>query len=461
VTEPAIRPTAEPTLDRSLRMRSVVLFGLAYMAPMIVLGTFGAIAEQTRGATPSAYLLALVAMLFTAYSYGRMAATYPVAGSAYTYVRRMIDARVGFLIGWATLLDYFFLPMVIWLIGATYLQQGFPGVPMWVWVVGYILLTTALNIVGIRVADKVNLLLMTFQLLVVAAFVALSLRHVFVAGGAGALASAQPFANPATTMAAVAGGAGIAAYSFLGFDAITTLTEETMNPRRTMPRAIMLVALLGGIIFAVVTYATQLVHPGGVFANADSAAFDIAKAIGTDLFAAIFLAGFVVTQFASGIAAQASVSRLLYAMGRDRVLPRKAFAYLQPRFRTPAVGIGICGLAGLIALTLDEGRAVSLINFGAFLAFTSVNACVIALFVRRRRTGAPLGVLGYLIVPAVGVAIDLYLLINLDRLAKLLGGCWLALGFIYLLVLTRGLRRPPPEIDTHVAESDLEEPARA
>jgi amino acid transporter len=263
VTDPAIRATTEPTLDRSLRMRSVVLFGLAYMAPMIVLGTFGAIAEQTRGATPSAYLLALVAMLFTAYSYGRMAATYPVAGSAYTYVRRMIDARVGFLIGWATLLDYFFLPMVIWLIGATYLQQGFPNVPMWVWVVGYIVLTTTLNIGGIRVADKVNLLLMTFQLLVVAAFVALSLRHVFVAGGAGALASTQPFANPATSMAAIAGGAGIAAYSFLGFDAITTLTEETMNPRRTMPRAIMLVALLGGIIFAVVTYATQLVHPGG------------------------------------------------------------------------------------------------------------------------------------------------------------------------------------------------------
>jgi len=460
VTDPAIRPTAEPTLDRSLRMRSVVLFGLAYMAPMIVLGTFGAIAEQTRGATPSAYLLALVAMLFTAYSYGRMAATYPVAGSAYTYVRRMIDARVGFLIGWATLLDYFFLPMVIWLIGATYLQQGVPGVPRWVWVVGYILLTTSLNIVGIRVADKVNLLLMTFQLLVVAAFVALSLRHVFAAGGAGALASTQPFANAATSMVAVAGGAGIAAYSFLGFDAITTLTEETINPRRTMPRAIMLVALLGGIIFAVVTYATQLVHPGGAFANVDSAAFDIAKAIGTDLFAAIFLAGFVVTQFASGIAAQASVSRLLYAMGRDRVLPRKVFAYLQPKFRTPAVGIGICGLAGLIALTLDEGRAVSLINFGAFLAFTSVNACVIALFVRRRRSEVPLGVLGYLIVPAVGVLIDLYLLVNLDGLAKLLGGCWLALGLVYLVVLTRGFRRPPPEIDTHAAESDLAEPAR-
>jgi amino acid transporter len=444
---------SQPTLDRSLRMRSVVLFGLAYMAPMIVLGTFGSIAEETQGAVPSAYLLALVAMLFTAYSYGRMAATYPVAGSAYTYVRRTIDARVGFLIGWATLLDYFFLPMVIWLIGATYLQQAFPSVPIWMWVLGFIVLTTALNIVGIRVADKANLLLMTFQLLVVVAFVVLALRHVYAGGGAAAWFSTQPFANSSTTLATVAGGAGIAAYSFLGFDAVTTLTEETVNPRRTMPRAIMLVALLGGAIFAVVTYATQLVHPGGRFANPDSAAFDIAREIGADLFASIFLAGFVVTQFASGIAAQASVSRLLYAMGRDRVLPPKMFAYLQPRFRTPAVGILICGLAGFIALALDVNKAVSLINFGAFLAFTSVNACVIALYLRRRRSERPLNVLGYVLIPAIGVVIDLYLLLHLEKLALVLGLCWLGLGVVYLLVLTRGLSRPPPEIDSLAAES--------
>jgi putrescine importer len=445
----------QPTLDRTLGLRSVTLFGLAYMAPMIVLGTFGAIAEETGGAVPSAYILALVAMLFTAYSYGRLSATYPVAGSAYTYVRRAIDDRVGFLIGWATLLDYFFLPMVIWLIGGTYLQQGFPGVPLWAWVVGFIVLTTILNIVGIRVADKATFILMTFQMLVVAAFVVLSLRHVFLAEGIGGWFSLAPFANPDTTFAAIAGGAGIAAYSFLGFDAVTTLTEETVNPRRTMPRAIMLVALLGGVIFAVVTYATQLVHPGGQFDNPDSAAFDIAKTIGADLFAAIFLAGFVVTQFASGIAAQASVSRLLYAMGRDQVLPQKVFAYLQPRFRTPAVGIAICGVAGLIGLALDIESAVSLINFGAFLAFTSVNLCVIALYLRRRNSDAPVGVLAWVVVPAIGVVIDLYLLFNLSGLAKLLGLCWLALGFLYLLVLTRGFRRPPPELDTLAAEQEV------
>ncbi|HEY1967421.1 MAG TPA: APC family permease [Pseudonocardia sp.] len=444
---------SQPTLDRSLGLRSIVLFGLAYMAPMIVLGTFGQIASETKGATPSAYLLALVAMLFTAYSYGRMAATYPVAGSAYTYVRRTIDDRVGFLIGWATLLDYFFLPMVIWLLGATYLQQGFPSVPLWLWVVGFIVLTTVLNIVGIRVADKANFVLMTFQLLVVVAFVVLSLRHVFQASGAGGWFSPAPFVNPATSLGAIAGGAGIAAYSFLGFDAVTTLTEETIEPRRTMPRAILLVALLGGAIFFVVTYATQLVHPGFAFANEDSAAFEIAKTIGADLFAAIFLAGFVVTQFASGIAAQASVSRLLYAMGRDHVLPAKVFAYLQPRFRTPAVGILICGVAGLIGLALNVDTAVSLINFGAFLAFTSVNLCVIALYLRRRRSGQPLGVFSHVVIPLIGALIDFALLLNLQGRAKLIGLCWLTLGLIYLLVLTRGFRRPPPEIDPLAAET--------
>ena len=446
---------SQPTLDRSLRLKSVVLFGLAYMAPMIVLGTFGAIAEETKGTVPSAYLLALLAMLFTAYSYGRMASTYPVAGSAYTYVRRAIDSRVGFLVGWATLLDYFFLPMVIWLLGATYLQQGFPGVPVWTWIIVFIALTTVINILGIKVADKANFILMTFQVLVIIAFVVLSLRHVFLSGGAASWFSATPFVNPSTTFVSISAGAGIAAYSFLGFDAVTTLTEETVDPRRTMPKAIMLIALLGGIIFFVVTYATQLVHPGGEFENPDSAAFDIAKTIGADLFAAIFLAGFVVTQFASGIAAQASVSRLLYAMGRDRVLPPKVFAYLQPKFRTPAMGILICGVAGLIGLALDVNTAVSLINFGAFLAFTSVNACVIALYFRRRRAGTQLNVLGYIVVPAIGVIIDLYLLYNLGKIAQLLGVCWLLIGVVYLAVLTKGFRRPPPEIDVLAAESDV------
>ncbi|AXI81281.1 APC family permease [Peterkaempfera bronchialis] len=417
------------------------------MTPLIVLGTFGVVADITHGATPTAYLLALAAMIFTAHSYGRMAAFHPVAGSAYTYVRRSIDSRVGFLVGWATLLDYFFLPMVIWLIGGAYLQAQFPGVPFWTWILAFVVLTTVLNLLGIKTAERVNDLLMVFQILVIAIFVLLSLRHVFHLGGAGAVVSGTPFANSATTFAGISAGAAIAAYSFLGFDAVTTLTEETVNPRRTIPRAIMLIALIGGGIFVGVAYATQLVHPGSTFSDPDSAAFEIAKTIGGDLFSSIFLAGLVVAQFSSGIAAQASTSRLLFAMGRDSVLPRKLFGYVHPRFRTPAFNILLTGAVGLIALRLNVATSTSFINFGAFTAFTFVNVSVIATFVRERRAGRDLGALRHVAAPAIGAVVDLWLLAHLDGKALVLGLIWLGLGVAYLAYLTGMFRTAPPEME--------------
>ncbi|MFK0018791.1 APC family permease [Streptomyces sp. NPDC090798] len=448
--------TGAPVLARTLTLRAVVLFGLAYMTPLIVLGTFGVVAAETGGAVPTAYLLALVAMLFTAHSYGKMAAAYPVAGSAYTYVRKAIDGRLGFLVGWATLLDYFFLPMVIWLIGGAYLQAQFPGVPHWTWIIGFVTVTTALNIRGIKAAERVNDLLMVFQVLVIGIFVVLSVRHVFHTGGAGALVSSTPFANGATTAVGISAGAAIAAYSFLGFDAVTTLTEETVDPKRTMPRAILLTALIGGGIFVLVAYTTQLAHPGSAFDDPSSAAFEIAKTIGGDLFSSVFLAGLVVAQFASGIAAQASTSRLLYAMGRDGALPRKVFARLHERYRTPALNILLTGAVGLIALRLDVATSTSFINFGAFTAFTFVNVSVLATYVRARRAGETPSPLSYVVAPAVGAVVDLYLLFHLDGRALTLGLVWLSLGVVYLAYLTRMFRVPPPEMSfTETAPEDV------
>ncbi|MCI2423717.1 APC family permease [Saccharopolyspora sp. K220] len=437
-------PDATPSLRRALRLGSVVLFGLAYMTPLIVLGTFGIVSELTSGATPSAYLLALAAMLFTAYSYGTMSRAHPVAGSAYTYVRRTIDSRVGFLVGWAVLLDYFFLPMVIWLIGATYLQAQFPSVPFSIWILAFIAATTCLNVLGIKVANKANFLLMAFQLLVVAIFVVLSLRHLVATGGSWF--SATPFINGATTWGGVSAGAALAAYSFLGFDAVTTLTEETVDPRRTMPRAILLIALIGGGIFVLVAYTTQLVHPGN-FAEPDSAAFQIATTIAGDVFAAVFLAGLVVAQFASGLAAQASAARLLFAMGRDGVLPRKVFGYLHTRFGTPVFNTVLTGAIGLVALMLDVSTSTSFINFGAFVAFTAVNVSVLALFLRERAAGRRPRILPYVVVPVIGAAIDIWLLVNLDSAALVLGSIWLVVGIVYLAYLTRLFRTPPPTMD--------------
>lgn len=441
--------SAAPALSRALGLRSLVLFGLAYLTPMIVLGIFGVIASLSHGASASAYLLALLAMLFTANSYGRLAAAYPVAGSAYSYVRRTIDARAGFLVGWSAMLDYLFLPMVIWLIGAAYLGAQFPGVPSWAWIVLFMLATTALNIVGIKVADRVNFALMAFQVLVILAFVALSIAHVFGAAGPAGLVSASPFTGSGSEPLAIASAAAVAAYSFLGFDAVTTLTEETVEPRRTVPRAIMLVALIGGGIFVAVAYTTQLVHPGGEFADADAAAFQIAGTIGGNAFGAVFLAGLVVAQFTSGLAAQASGSRLLFAMGRDGVLPARVFGRLSERFRTPVASILVVGLIGLLAMALDVSTSTSFINFGAFLAFAMVNVSVLVRFLRARAAGepaTPLRVLLEAVCPVIGAATVLFLFVRLDAGALLLGSGWLLLGLICLAVITRGFRRPPPEL---------------
>ncbi|MEN4401854.1 APC family permease [Mycolicibacterium senegalense] len=443
----------QPTLVRALGLRSLVLFGLAYMTPLIVLGIFGVVASTTSGASASAYLIALAAMLFTASSYGRMAAAYPVSGSAYTYVRRTIDPRVGFLTGWAVLLDYLFLPMVIWLIGAAYLDAQFPGVPGWLWVLAFILITTVLNVVGIKVADKANYLLMAFQLLVIGLFVALSVASVVRDSGAGGLVSAGPFSGIGASIGGVTAGAAIAAYSFLGFDAVTTFTEEAVEPRKNMPRAILLIALIGGAIFLVIAYTTQLVHPGGEFADSSSAALEIAKQIGGNLFGAVFLAGLILAQFASGIAAQASASRLLFAMGRDGTLPRSVFGTLSAKFRTPAANLVMVGAVGLLAMFLDVATSTSFINFGAFVAFTLVNVSVIVYYFRHRAAGESRNPLLYVVAPAIGAVITSYLLLQLDARAITLGLCWLGLGIIVLAVTSRGFKKLPPEIVVDEAEA--------
>jgi putrescine importer len=436
------------TLQKQLHLRSLVLFGLAYMTPIIVLGIFGVIAERSDGGSAGSYVLATVAMLFTALSYGLMAKHFPVAGSAYTYVRRALDSRLGFVVGWAILLDYLFLPLVIWLIGGSYLQGQFPKVPFFVWIVAYIVITSALNVIGLKVADRTNFVLMTVQLLILALFVILSIAH--LVSGSQSLASTTPFTG-AGGFSALAAGAAVAAYSFLGFDAISTLTEESYDAERNVPRAIVLVALIGGAIFIVVTYFVTLVSPGGIFENSESLASDIAKAIGGSLFGAVFLTGLIVGQFASGLAAQAAVARLLYAMGRDRVLPERAFGFVSERFHTPVFNIALCGVIGLAAVFLDVATSTSFINFGAFTAFTLVNLSVIAYYLRHR--GERLSPWRYLLLPVIGAVIDVYLLTQLDSKALLLGLSWLGIGIVYLLVLTRGLTREPPEM-TAIAEAE-------
>ncbi|HCN62641.1 MAG TPA: amino acid permease [Pseudomonas sp.] len=433
-------------LQRTLSLGSVVLFGIAYMTPIIVLGTFGILAQSTGGMVPAAYLAALVAMFFTAMSYGRMASAFPVAGSAYTYVRKAISPKLGFIAGWAVLLDYLFLPMAIWLIGAAYLHSAFPAVPQWIWVLAFIGITSLINIVGLKLANGVNALLMLVQALVLIAFVALCVHYI---GGDASkpLWTIEPFFNGQMQMPLIMSGAAIACYSFLGFDAVSTLTEETRDARRTIPRAIMLITLIGGLIFVGVSYFVQIAHPSFQFADVDSAAYEIARNIGGDLFVSVFMIGLIVGQFASGLSAQASGSRLLFAMGRDGVLPKSFFGTLHAKYGTPVNSILLCAVVALLALKLDVTTSTSFINFGAFLAFTLVNLSVIFHYWIGGKNRGLREVVLFLVFPTIGLLADLWLMISLDHLAIYLGLTWLVIGCIYLGFLTRGFTKQPPEMD--------------
>lgn len=433
-------------LKRTLGLASVCIIGIAWVTPLVVLATIGIIAQLSNGSAPTAYIVTLIAMVFTAYSYGRMAQVhYTKSGSAYTYVGEEISSHLGFLTGWLILLDYFFIPLVVWLIGAAYLAEQFPAVPMSVWVVAYILPTTLLNMIGIKTTTRADYLLVGFQLIVIVAFIVMCLAQ--WAGMPAAPSVLAPFYNDTTTFSAIAAAAAVAAYSFIGFDGLTLLTEETKDPKRTIPRAMIIVVLFFGVLFIGVAWVTQLVHPAATFDNADSAALEIARSVGGNLFAAVVLAGLVIGQFACGLTIQAGASRLLFTMGRDGALPG-VLAKLSSR-GTPTLSVLLIGAAGLIGLFVDVTTSASFINFGAFSAFTLVNVAVIAHWWRTRKDSSQQSrksVVGWVVLPALGAAVDFYLLCNLDIDAVTVGVIWLILGIGWLAWITRGFSKAPPKL---------------
>lgn len=442
-------------LRRRLKLRHVVFMGLAYMSPFAVFDTFGIVSGSTGGHVPASYIIVTVAILFTAVSYGKMVQIYPVAGSAYTYTRRTINSGLGFLVGWATLLDYMFLPMINALLAKIYLSAEFPAVPGWVWIVGLLVIITALNIVGVKITATANVLMVLYQLVVALVFVVLTIRAI-LADNAVAF-SLGPFYSMGMDTAGLFTGASVLALAFLGFDAVTTLSEETFEPKKTMPRAIFLIALLGAGFFTAVTFFMQTLFPDvaalkSITSDIEGASPHIALYIGGIVFQTVFLSGAFISVLASGLASQTSASRLLYAMGRDRILTKRFFGYIQPRFSTPMMNVIAIGIVALTALFLDLDTATSLINFGAFTAFAFVNLSVIASYLRRTGPRIGSGAVGWLLVPLIGFLINAYLWYSLHPVAMIVGLSWTAAGFVYLLYVTRFFTTPTPEMAFEEAE---------
>ncbi|KAM9861787.1 APC family permease [Leucobacter sp. BZR 635] len=438
-----VTPSSNPgALRRTLGLPALVIFGLSFMSPVAVFTTFGLINQQTEGLLPATYLLATLAMLLTAYSYGRMVVAVPAAGSAYRYATHAFGPKTGFMTGWTLMLDYLFLPMVSFLLAGVYLNSIIPTVEPWVFSLGLLLLVLVLNVLGVKVVSRVSALILGVTVVVIGIFVILGFSNSQAVPGE-ALASFTPTTEQ---FPLIVGGAAILAFSFLGFDGISTMAEEAKNPRKTVPRATVIATVLAGLIFAVVAWAGNLAHPATNYENPDAAGVEIMVQLGGQIFGVIFVIVYVLGCFASAMVSQASVARILFSMGRDRVLPRQ-LAFLHPTRKTPVVALCLVAVVALLSTVLTIEQAVVMINFGALAAFSMVNLSVIKHYLINERQLGLGSLIRHGLIPLLGFVVTAWLWTSLTGIAFIVGFIWMGLGLVYLLVSTRGFRRPLAPVD--------------
>lgn len=435
---PHLSPRA--TLKRSLSLWNLIIIGIVIVQPIAPMGIYGVISDEARGHVVTTILIAMVAMLFTAVSYGKMARAYPTAGSAYTYVGREIHPALGYVTGWAMVMDYILNPLICTVICSRLTQNILPGIPYWALAIGFAGGFTALNLRAIQTSARINEALAAGMMIVVVIFFAFVIRFLWGLHQHGAAFFTQPFYNPDTfSFHRVFRGTSIAVLTYIGFDGISTLSEEAENPRRDILLATVLVCVVTGVFSSLEVYAAQLVWGTKPFPpEMVVSAFPLVarQAGGFFLFHLVNFT-ILIANVGSGMGAQLAAARLLYGMGRSDALPRKFFGAIEPKRRIPMnnlILIGAIALAGAFFITYDQGA--EMLNFGAFIAFMGVNA---AAFVRyfwrateRRWTN--------FLFPLLGFAICFFIWLHLSRTAKIAGSAWIVVGLIYGAVKTGGFR---------------------
>ncbi len=444
-----------PGLKRVLGLSSLVLYGIILIQPTAPMPLFGAAASLARGHVVTTILIGMFAMLFTAISYGRMANAYPSAGSAYTYVSREIHPSLGYFVGWGMIFDYIMNPIicVIWISKAAI--NLIPEIPYGVYAVAFTCLFTAMNLRGIESSSRTNSIIATGLGVVIILFLAAAVRYLFLNPPANAGEWTRPFYDPKTfSFPAVSAGASLAVLTYIGFDGISTLSEEVHNPRRNILLATVLVCIITGILASVQVYAAQMVWPGTTFPDQDTAFCYIAgKAGGQWLFHTVNLALLVAT-IGSGAGAHLGAGRLLYGMGRDNAIPGKFFAKINPKTRIPSnniILVGVIVLGGVFLLSYPLGA--QLLNFGALIAFMGVNvSSFVRYFLRSEHK-----TFTHFIVPVLGFSVCLYLWFSLGIKAKIVGISWLSVGLIYGAYRTNFFRKPL-QFATLESPEEVEEP---
>ncbi|MEV5660965.1 APC family permease [Streptomyces flaveolus] len=439
----------EQELRRSLGFRGLVVYGLLFIAPMAPVGVFGTLDAKSHGAVALVYVVATVAMAFTAFSYAQMVRVVPQAGSVFAYARAALGNGAGFIAGWMAMLDYVLIPAVAYLFSGIAMEALVPEVSRWVWTALAVVVTTALNLWGVRTAARVGFLVLALEIAVLLVFVASAI--VVLARDGAERGWLSPLSGDGTqgafALSAVVGAVSVAVLSYLGFDAIATFAEEVTGGSAKVARALLFCLALAGVLFVAQTYLVALLEPvTSARLAADpgrqgSAFYDaVDSSVGTWLHDLVAVSKAIGAAFAA-LAGQAAAGRLLFAMGRDRRLPG---ALSRTDAGVPRVALLVAAVITLVAAVWaarrDDGldHLVSVVDVGALTAFTLLHASVVGWFAVRRR-GGPVSWWRHVLVPVLGAAITIAVIVEASGTAQVVGAIWLAIGLVVLAV--QGPRR--------------------
>ncbi|MFE1958410.1 APC family permease [Streptomyces sp. NPDC059479] len=445
--------TAGGGLRRTLGFRDLVVYGLLFIAPMAPVGIFGTLDARSHGSVALVYAVATVAMAFTAFSYAQMVRVIPQAGSVFAYARKGLGEGPGFIAGWMAMLDYLLIPAVAYLFAGIAMEALVPSVDRWIWTAIAVVITTLLNLWGVRAAARVGFAVLALEIAVLLVFVVAAV--VVLARDGATRGWSTPFTgDDGFSTAAVLGAVSVAVLSYLGFDAIASFAEEVTGGSRLVARAVLFCLVLAGVLFVVQTYLVALLEPATSAqlaadpARQGPAFYDAVDAsVGTWLHDLVAVSKAVGAAFAA-LAAQAAAGRLLFAMGRERRLP---YTLSRTYAGVPRVALLLAAVVTLIAAVWAARRAdgldrlVSVVDIGALTAFVLLHASVVGWFVVRRREGPPRW-FRHAVLPVIGAAILIAVVVEAAGSAQTAGAIWLAVGLVVLLVQRgrHGRRRGRP-----------------
>lgn len=440
-------------LSGNMGMAALILFGIAAMSPNVIYLYAGIMPQMTGGHYALTILITGTVMFFSALSYSRMTRIYQKSGSVYAFTSNTMGPKVGFMAGWAIIADYLLLPMTCYLSFGLYLNAFIPGIPVWAWVLMGMAAVVILSIKGVQIVSSVNSFFTAVGIIFLIFSFGFIVAYVIRGGGAGTFFDFEAIYNPQTfVFDGVLTAAGVLCCGFVGFDAISTMSEEAKNAEKNIPRAIILCCVLAAGIFFIMAYIMQLAWPTSYkdIVDPNTGILEMFEHVEAGWLIPIFSVLKAFTSLMCCLAGTNAVGRVLYNMGKDNFLPKKVFGYLHPKFKTPVFNIILATIVGMGSLFFSDNLAgaASLVSFGALTGFSFTNlSTFIQYYIIMKENRGGLGIIRYGLLPLIGLAACIYLIVNLAMQAKIVGICWLGFGLIYLAIKTKGFRENPAELN--------------